>query len=79
MRQHHFLAQQPQQVAVGLQQRRTAAAEQQRLELAYIPREQRRERQHDHELSELDQRVEDYCHTLSTINSATSAPNTRVR
>ena len=77
--QHHLLANQLEQIAVGLENRRASAAQQVRLDFADIAGQQRRERQHQQQLSELNQRVEDQCHTASTIKSTTTAPKTRVR
>ena len=79
MRQHDLLADEPQQVAIGLRERRPAPAQQLRLELAHITGEQRRQRQHEQHLAELHERVEGYCHIASTISSTTSAPKTSVR
>jgi hypothetical protein len=79
MRQHHLLAQQAQQVPIGLHERRPLAAQHVRLQPAHEPREQRRECEHQRELDQLDDGVEGYCHAASTASSTTSAPNTRVR
>ena len=79
MREHHFLAQQAQQVAIGLQERGPLPAQQVRLQPAHEPGEQRRERQHERELDQLDRGVERYCHAASTASSTTRAPNTKVR
>jgi len=45
MRHHHLLAKQPQQVAIRLQQWRSLAADEARLDLSHVPRQQRRQRQ----------------------------------
>jgi len=79
MRQHDFLAQQPQQVTIGLHEGRSLPAQQACLHHAYIAGEQRRKQQHDQKLAELNDGVENYCHIPSTISRMTSAPNTSVR
>src|SRR5205823_10032806 len=76
---HHVLAQQPRELAIGLEQRRALPADQMRLELAHEAGEQRRSREDQRKLHELHAERERYCHMASTARSATSAPNTRVR
>ena len=55
------------------------AAHEIRLDLAHIAGKERRCRQHEEHLHELHAEVERYCHMASTMRSATSAPNTRLR
>ena len=79
MREHDLLADQPREVAVGLQEGRALPAQQSGLDLAHVAGEERREREHERDLAELNERVEDQFHTARIISSTTSAPNTRVR
>ena len=51
--QHHLLAQQPDEVAIGLDERRALAAQQPRLDLAHEAGEQRRQHQHQQHLRAL--------------------------
>ncbi len=60
--QHHFLAQQPDEVAIGLDQRRPSPAQQPRLHLAHEPGEQRRQQQHQQHLRALHGEIEDHGH-----------------
>ena len=77
--QHHLLAQEAHEVAIGLEQRRAPAAQHTSLDLAHQPGQQRRQRQHQHHLCTLHEEVEDHGHSASTRSSATRAANTRLR
>ena len=69
LRQHHVLAQEPRQVAVGLDERRALPAQQPRLHLAHEAGEQRRQQQHQQHLRALDGEIEDHGHMASTSSS----------
>ena len=77
--EHDVLAQEAQELAIGLQQRRPLAADEMGLELAHVAGEERREQQDQRELYKLYGERERYCHTASTMRSATRAPKTSVR
>ena len=70
---------QPQQVAVGLQQRRATAAQKSRLYLAHEAGEQRRQQQHQRHLRSLHGEIADERHMASTSSRITSTMNTRLR
>ena len=55
------------------------ATQQARLDLAHVSGEQRRQQQDQQQLAELNERVEDHCHTARMTSSATNAPDTSVR
>ncbi len=67
-RQHRLFAQQPQQIAIGLEKRRAAAAQQPRLDLAHEPGQRRRKRQHQQHLRALDGEIADQSHIAATNN-----------
>ena len=60
MRQHHVLAHQPDQIEIGLQQRRSLPAQQARLHLAHEAGEQRAEQQHQQHLRALQGEIADH-------------------
>ena len=68
-RQHHLLAQQPDEIAIGLHQRRSAPAQQPRLHLAHEAGEQRRQQQHQQHLRALEGEFADHGHIASTSSS----------
>ena len=79
-RQHHFLLQQPQQVAVRLHQRRTSPPDQPRLEDADEARQSWRQHQHQRHLNDLEnareQGLDDHhCDTATMTRSAIRAKN----
>ena len=77
--QHHLLAQQPDEVAIRLDQRRTLAAHQPRLDLAHEADEQRRQRQNQQHLRGLDGEGLDHGHIASTRRRPTSEAKTKPR
>ncbi len=64
--EHHLLAHQPHEVAVGLEQRRSLPAQEPRLDLAHEAGEQRRQQQHQQHLRALHGEIEDQGHIAST-------------
>ena len=72
--QHDVLAQQPDEIAIGLQQRRPAPAQQPRLHLAHEAGEQRRQQQHQQHLRALHGEIEDHGHIASTSEQRAPAP-----
>ena len=83
LRQHGLLADQAQEVAIGLEDRRPAPAQEARLELARVAEKERREQEHEDHLRALRDETEDQVHTSITImrrnKRVTSAPKTRLR
>ena len=77
--QHHLLAQQPQQVAVGLQQRRAAPAQQPRLDLAREAESSGASSSTSSICAPCTSEVEDQRHSASTSSRTTRATNTRLR
>ena len=77
--QHHFLAQQPQQVAIGLKDRGPLAAHQPGLDLAHVAGQQRGEQQHEQHLHALHDDVRDHDHIASTSSRVTRVAKTRLR
>ena len=67
------------QIAIGLDEIGALATQQARLDLAHVPGEERCKRQDQQQLAELNEHVEDHCHTASITKSATKAPDTSVR
>ena len=70
---------QPDEVAVRLDQRRSLAAQQPRLDLAHEADEERRERQHQQHLCGLHREVEDHGHIASMRRRPTSETKTKPR
>src|SRR5437868_2852926 len=83
LRQHSLLADQTQQVAVGLQDWRSLAPQQARLKLARIAQQQRRQDERKHHLRALSDEIEDQDHTsiisMRKNRRMTSRANTRLR
>ena len=77
--QHHVLAQEPDEVAVRLNERGTLPAQQPRLHLAHEAREQRRERENQQHLGGLHRKIEDQGHIASTSRRPTRATKTKLR
>ena len=77
--EHGFLAEQANQFAIRLPQRRSAPAHEARFHLAHEPGEQRREREHQHHLRGLNGEIVDQGHSASTRSKRTRARNTRLR
>src|SRR5262249_3218880 len=77
--QHHLLADQFQEIAIGLEQWRSAAAPQARLGLAREGEQQRRPRQHQEHLRALQDELGGYVHSDTTSNSVTRATNTTLK
>ncbi len=74
VRQHNLLAQQLVQIAIGLDEIGALATQQARLDLAHVSGEERRKQQDQQQLAELNEHVENHCHTASITKSATNAP-----
>ncbi len=74
-----LLAGKPDQVAVGLDERRPLPAQQPRLGRADDTGQQRRDRDDQRHLQELEDEIDDQGHDASTTRSVTSAPKTTLR
>ena len=79
MRQHDILAQQPHEIAIGLDQRRSPPPQKARLQLAHDTGEQRCQQQHQQHLRALHGEFDDHCHIASTSSRNTRAAKTRLR
>src|SRR5262249_30579638 len=79
LRQHDLLAHQSDQIAIGLQQRRTLTAQQPRLHLADETGEQWREQQHQQHLPTLEEEIVRQDHIANTSSRKTSAAKTNDR
>ena len=79
MGEHHLLAQQPREIAVGLEHGCAAVLGQPRLRLADDAGQKRGERDHEHHLRELHEQIEDHDHAASTSSKKTSAAKTSAR
>src|SRR5438874_308937 len=77
--EHHFLAQQPEKISVGLNDRGTLPAQEPCLDLADKSGEERGQRQHQEYLRTLDEEIEEDAHNASTTSSVMSATKTRLR
>ena len=71
--------QEPRKIAIRLQQRRTAPAQDARPHFTCEAGEQRRKQQHQQHLRALHGEIEDHGHSASTVSSETSAQKTRLR
>ena len=81
--EYDLLADQPQQIAVGLKKRRPAPAQQARLDLARIAEQQRRQHEHQDHLRTLRDEFEDQDHisitSIRTNRRPTRTAKTRLR
>src|SRR2546423_571222 len=69
---------QPKRAAIALDERRAVPAREMCVDLAQVAGEQRRKREHDEHLAEVEDQIENDCHTDSAISSPTSPAMTRV-
>ena len=74
-----LLAHEPHEIAIGLDQRRPAPAQEPRLHLAHETSEQRRQQQHQKHLHALYGEIEDHGHIASATSRITRAAKTRLR
>ena len=79
MGDHHLLAQQPGEIAVGLEHGCAAVLGQPGLCLAHDAGQKRGERDHERHLRELHEQIEDHDHAASTRSKETRAPKTSAR
>ena len=74
-----LLAGEADEIAIGLKERRPAPAQQARLGHANETGQQRRDRDDQRHLQELEDEIDDHGHDASTTRSVTSAPKTTLR